>query len=448
MKQFNNEFLIGAATAAHQVEGNNIYSDFWILENIPGSSYKEPSGLACDHYNRYQEDIKLMAEAGFNAYRFSIEWARIEPVRGQFDKLELAHYRDVLQCCKDNNIEPIVTLHHFSSPKWLIEEGGWESESTIDYFENYIRYVMEALGSQLTYVCTINEANMGIQISRIVSDFIKKMAQSATMKTQQVEEVKENGEDNTKDGNPDVQVGINLDLTKRQAVSDYAAKVMESFGLDADKVVFLAPKSEKGDAIIGKCHMKAREVIKELFPNIKVGLTLSLYDYQALPGGEEQVAQLWNEDFHHYMKYISEDDFLGVQNYTRKLIDAKGKVEPEVGTKMTEMGNENYPQSLAGVLRYVSKHWKKAIIVTENGISTSKDEERVEFIKAVMNSLHDCIEEGIPVQGYMHWSLMDNFEWQKGYDQKFGLITVDRTTMDRRPKESFNLLGSIRKIGL
>ena len=131
---FPKDFLIGAATAAHQVEGNNFHSDYWLQEHLPHTSFTEPSGAACDHYNRYEEDIKLLAGAGLNAYRFSIEWARIEPEEGQFDEREIEHYRDVIRCCKENGVEPIVTLLHFTSPAWLIRKGGWEAETTIEYF--------------------------------------------------------------------------------------------------------------------------------------------------------------------------------------------------------------------------------------------------------------------------------------------------------------------------
>ena len=143
-------FLIGAATAAHQVEGNNIHSDYWAQEHMEYTSFNEPSGAACDHYNRYEEDIRLMAEAGLNAYRFSIEWARIEPQPGVFDENEIAHYRKVLECCHANGVEPIVTMHHFTSPRWLIEQGGWEAEATVERFARYCRYVVEQLGDLFT----------------------------------------------------------------------------------------------------------------------------------------------------------------------------------------------------------------------------------------------------------------------------------------------------------
>lgn len=128
IRKFEQNFLIGASTAAHQVEGNNRYSDFWAMEQMTHSNFKEPSLDAVDHYNRYKEDIDLMEQAGLNAYRFSIEWARIEPVKGQFDENKIRHYRDVAVYCRSKGIEPIVTMHHFSSPKWLIEEGGWEAD--------------------------------------------------------------------------------------------------------------------------------------------------------------------------------------------------------------------------------------------------------------------------------------------------------------------------------
>ena len=178
MQKFEKGFFVGAATAAHQVEGNNIHSDYWAQEQLPHTSFAEPSGIACDHYNKYEEDIKLLADAGLNAYRFSIEWARIEPEEGKFDPAEIEHYRKVIACCKAHGVEPVATLLHFTSPKWLIAKGGWEAESTVEYFKRYVSYVMEQLGSELSYVCTINEANMGLQLAAISKRF-RLMAEQA-----------------------------------------------------------------------------------------------------------------------------------------------------------------------------------------------------------------------------------------------------------------------------
>ncbi|MFC4323710.1 glycoside hydrolase family 1 protein [Litchfieldia salsa] len=429
MKKFKSEFMIGAATAAHQVEGNNVHSDFWTMEHIPGTMYKEPSLDAVDHYNRYKEDIQLLVDAGCNTYRFSIEWARIEPTKGEFDKHQIEHYREVLEFCHQKNVTPIVTMHHFSSPKWLISEGGWESETTIEYFGNYCKYVTEELGDLIPYICTINEANMGKQIAKIM----KKM-----------QAVQKNDSANS----TEVQVGLNMDDMKAKMQTYYRA-LGEAFGIDPRNVhSFLSPKTQNGERIIMKCHEKAREEIKTTNPDIQVGITFSLYDHQALPGGEKFVEQEQYEDFLEYLPYLQNDDFLGVQNYSRKIHGPDGIVSNNENTRLTKMGYEYYPEALGNVLRFVSKHWNKPIIVTENGISTDQDEERVEFIDRALTGVHQCIEEGIDVIGYTHWSLLDNFEWQLGYAQTFGLIAVDRSTQTRYPKESLSFLGSIKNRGL
>ena len=251
---------------------------------------------------------------------------------------------------------------------------------------------------------------------------------------------------NDKKQTTDVQVGLNVEAKAK--MDNYNKSLGEAFGIDSGKVQpFLAPRTNNGDIIIMKCHMKAREVIKKLNPNIKVGITMSLYDNQALPGGEEYVKEAQEEEFLHYLPYIQEDDFFGVQNYTRKLHGPNGVVRPDENTRLTEAGNEFYPESLAGVIRFVSKYWKKPIIVTENGVSASDDKDRVEFIEKMIPALYQCVEEGINVIGYMHWSLMDNYEWQLGFKPKFGLIAVDRTTQTRYPKESLTVLGNISKYG-
>lgn len=421
---FPSDFYIGAATAAHQVEGNNIHNDCWALEQMPNSTYAEPSLDAVDHYNRYEEDIRLMASAGLNAYRFSIEWARIESQEGVFDEKELEHYRDVIRCCRANGIEPIVTLHHFSSPKWLISKGGWEADTTIGDFAKYVRYLVEHLGSELNYVCTINEANMGVQVAAIAKRYMQQMmAKMGAAKT---------------DGT--VQVGMNLEklMASRQAA---AAKAnMEVFGV-AKVESFTSPRTAHGDEIIMEAHKAARTVIRELAPHVKVGLSLSLHDIQPISGGEERAAKDWEEEFLHYLPVIAEDDYLGIQNYTRSRIDANGTMPCPEGAELTQMDYEFYPEALEHVIREVHKDFKKELIVTENGIATADDSRRVEFISRALAGVSSCVADGIPVKGYCYWSLMDNFEWQKGYSMTFGLIAVDRKTQTRHPKESLAYLG-------
>lgn len=421
-------FLIGAATAAHQVEGNNIHSDLWAMEHMKHTSFIEPSLDAVDHYNRYEKDIKLMADAGLNAYRFSIEWARIEPEEGHFDSEAVDHYKAVIACCKKYGIEPFVTLHHFSSPKWLISKGGWEASTTPEDFAHYVRFIIGELGSELHYICTINEANMGIQVAAIAERYKRQMMA-------QMQAAQSGG--NSADGN--VQVGINLQkMMEGQKAA--AAENLEVFGVEKVEN-FTSMRTREGDLLILKAHELAKKEIKALYPDIKVGLTLSLHDIQPQEDGMERAKKEWDEEFMHYLPYIKDDDFLGVQNYTRSLIGADGQLPNPDGAELTQMNYEFYPEALEHVLRKVAKDFHGDLYVTENGIATADDTRRVAFIDTALKGIVSCINDGLPVKSYFHWSLLDNFEWQKGYSMTFGLIAVDRSTQTRHPKESLSFLG-------
>ncbi len=427
---FSTDFFIGAATAAHQVEGNNRNSDDWAMEQLPHSSFTEPSGDACDHYNRYEEDIRLLAEAGLNAYRFSIEWARIEPEEGVFDEKEIEHYRDVIRCCRKYGVEPIVTLLHFTSPVWLIRKGGWEAESTVADFARYAGFVAEQLGSELRYICTINEANMGLQLAAIEKRF-RMMAEQAAKRARSAEGT--------------VQVGMNFE--KMMENMKYAAmENAQVFGTPKPQT-FVSARTPAGDELVMRAHQAAKAAIKAVCPEVKIGLTLSLHDLQALPGGEAFAEAAWEEEFRHYLPFIGEDDFLGVQNYTRTQYGPQGQLPCPEGAELTQMDYEFYPEALEHVLRKVAGDFKGDLIVTENGIATADDSRRVEFIRRALSGVEACVKDGLPVKGYFHWSLMDNFEWQKGYSMTFGLIAVDRSTQTRSPKPSLAYLGSFAAKG-
>lgn len=424
---FNKDFMLGAATAAHQVEGNNVGSDYWIMENLEHSVFVEKSGLAVDHYNRYEEDIDLLKRAGLNAYRFSIEWARIEPVEGQWNEKEMEHYIKVIDYCLANGIEPVVTYHHFSSPAWLITKGGWESPEVVNYFERYARYVTEHVAGKVKYVCTINEANMRLQMAFLIKDITERMSKQSEIQNQE----------------GSVQVGVNLSQNQSQMMMSMM-ETAKAFNIDDPRKVanFVSQASEEGDLLVMKAHNAARNAIKSVDPSIQVGLTLSLHDIQWVDGGEENAKKAWDDEFTHYLPYIEKDDFLGVQCYTRKIFDENGANSSfETGTK-TQMGYEDYPAGIVNVVRRCAEEFKGTIIVTENGIATSDDERRCEFIKEALTGLNDCITEGIKLKGYFAWSLLDNFEWQKGFSMTFGLISVDRNTMERTPKKSLKVLGS------
>ncbi len=388
------------------------------MENMKNSTFNELSGICCDHYNRYEEDIRLMAEAGLNAYRFSIEWARIEPVEGQFDRKEIEHYRKVIDCCYANGLTPIVTLMHFSSPAWLIKKGGWGKEYVVNAFAKYAGFVAQELGRKLPYIATINEANMGYQLQKVAQDMM-----------------------NAKNREGDVHVGVQVDLKKVLLGMIGEMWYFKTFSVNT----FLKPRSCKQEEIVMRAHQAAKKAIKAVCPNTKVGLTVSVFDYQPMDGGEEQAAKLWQEDFGWYLPYIREDDFLGVQNYSRKIVTEKGAQELASDVAVTQMGYENYPQSIGNVVRKVAKEFPGELIVTKNGIASTDDAQRCAFIPVAVQSVMDARNDGVNVTGYLHWSLMDNFEWQSGFDKQFGLIAVDRTTQKRSPKESLYVLGNIAK---
>ena len=418
MNDFPNGFMWGASTAAHQVEGNNIHSDFWLMENIEGTRFKEPSGIAVDHYRLYKEDIARMAELGFNAYRFSIEWARIEPEEGVFNEEAISHYRDVLASCKSFNLTPIVTLHHFTSPQWLIRAGGWEDSGTPARFARYCAHVMRELGEQIPYVCTINEANIAVGIAKAMNN-LQKNSSSA-------------------------QVGMNTDLMTQ--IQLYYMELSKVFGVPPQDIhTFLAPRSDKGLEIIFKSHVEARTAIRQYSPQTKVGLTMSLFDIQSIPGGEVHAANALEEEFLQFLKYVKDDDFFGLQNYTREIHGPDGVLPLSDDAERTQMGYEYYPEALENAIRCANKQLNMPIIVTENGVGTDDDNRRIAFIDRALKGVNACLADGIPVKGYMHWSLLDNFEWQLGFSKHFGLIAVDRTTQERIIKPSAYHLGQIAK---
>lgn len=270
----------------------------------------------------------------------------------------------------------------------------------------------------LNYICTINEANMGLQLAAEA----KAGAKSAEGK---------------------VQVGMNFEkiMENRKFA---AAENEEIFGTPQPQV-FVSSRTPQGDDLVFRAHQAAKAAIKEICPHIRVGITLSMHDIQALPGGEKFAEEEWNQEFRHYLPYIEGDDFLGVQNYTRSQYGPEGQLPAPDGAEMTQMDYEFYPEALEHVIRRVHEDFKGDLIVTENGVAVSDDSRRVEFIRRALQGVENCVKDGIPVKGYCHWSLMDNFEWQKGFGMTFGLIAVDRKSQKRIPKESLAFLGSCRR---
>lgn len=407
-------FLWGSATAAYQVEGNNVNCDFWAEEHAEDSPYKDKSGDTIDHYRLYREDIALMASLGFNTYRFSIEWSRVEPEPGQYSWSAIEHYRDVLETCYKHDITPMVTMHHFSSPKWLMRLGGWASPEVPERFAKYCEMVFREIGHLIPYVLTMNEINLPVMLHEIFSKigFLPP-------------------------------VGIDRNAWTAPKWRESAAQLC---GTNIENYfTFHMISDESSIKNLKETHRKAREVIKRIQPNTKVGLSMALSDIQSIPGGEEEADRKWHNYFRQYIDILEEDDFFGLQNYTREVYGLEGQVKPVEGAELTQMGYEFYPKALSNVIRKVAKEINIPIIITEHGIATDDDERRLAFIREALEAVQACLDEGLDVQGYLHWSTFDNYEWQSGYSMKFGLIEVDRSTQKRKVKESGRYLGKIAK---
>jgi beta-glucosidase len=403
---FPKNFLWGTATAAHQVEGNNVNSDFWLLEHTPGSPFVEPSGDACDQYHRYADDIAMLARLGFNSYRFSIEWARIEPEPGQFSLAELDHYRRILACCHENKITPVVTFHHFTSPRWVTGDGGWEDRRTAERFARYCERAGAHLGDLIGIGCTINEANLGAYQYLIDT------------------------------------LPLKLDPTRLHWLSEAARRI----GADPNRFApFLMCDQMKARDTMLEAHRLATAALKSTRGKYPVGLCLALGDLQALPGGEARRDRIKAECQDIFYEAARGDDFVGVQTYTRNRIGADGPPRPELGVETTLMGYEFWPEALEATIRQASAVAKVPVIVTESGIGTDRDDRRIEYVRRALNGVARCIEDGIDIRGYYYWSLLDNFEWNSGYRPTFGLIAVDRATQERTPKPSAQWLGTIAR---
>ncbi|WP_427921393.1 glycoside hydrolase family 1 protein [Streptomyces sp. cg40] len=415
---FPARFLWGTATAAHQVEGNNVASDFWVLENAPGSSFAEPSGDACDQYRLYRQDLALLKELGFTSYRFSIEWARVEPEDGRFSYAAIAHYRDVLEACHELGLVPHVTLHHFTSPRWLMRLGGWEWEGTPERFAAYCRLVMSELGPLIPYVCTINEAN--------IAPLIRSLRPA-------------------KDETDTSHAPVGIDDTMGDLFGGGFKTAAAELGTTPEELhVFLFTDSEAGAAVVKQAHIAARRAVREASPDTQVGFTLAISDLQALPGGEETADRLWAEQVGDFLTVTDGDDFLGVQNYTRALVAADGIQPQPEGAELTQLGYEFCPEALEGALRRAAGAGLP-LIVTENGVSTTDDSRRTEFMRRALEGVERCLADGIDVRGYYYWSALDNFEWMLGYRPQFGLVAVDRATQRREVKDSARYLGEIAR---
>ncbi len=400
--RFPENFLWGTATASHQVEGGNNANESWVLETLPETIYADPSGIACDHFNRYPEDIALLKSLGFNSYRFSLEWSRIEPTEGEFSSAGLEHYRKMIGTCLEHDITPFVTLHHFTTPQWAHRKGGWLDERIIDSFARYTEKVTDHMGDLFKGVATFNEPNIARLLKHI------------------------------------------LPFSPKD--TPFWKNAADHFGVTSDTLgLYQFVSDEKMWDIIHAAHLKARDILKGGPGDFPVGLTVAMTDVHSVEGGEEKALELRKDISDRYVQRLTDDDFVGVQTYSRFVVGPEGIIPPGPEVEITQMHEEFYPAAIEGTIRLASEIAGIPVIVTENGVATEDDTRRVEYYKGALAGVSRCLTDGIDVRGYFAWSAFDNFEWVGGYEPKFGIISVDRETMERTPKPSAYYLGKIAK---
>ncbi|HEY3315648.1 MAG TPA: family 1 glycosylhydrolase [Bacillota bacterium] len=420
-------FYWGTATSSHQIEGHNTNNDWWDWEQQPGNIKNgDRSGAADDAWNRYVADFDQLKELNQNAYRFSVEWSRVEPTEGQFDRAALDRYLDMIRQLRKRGIEPFLTLHHFTNPKWIAARGSWENEQTPAAFEGYVKAVVEHLGTEAPrHWITLNEPMVLITMGYVLGVWLPKR----------------------RDFGQAGRVFLNL--------------------LEA--------------------HKRAYKVIKAAHPEARVGLAHSMSPFQAYPGidpetGAERgswlnrtaarlVSATFNWPFLEALRtgreyilafgvnrrdpeLVGTQDFIGLNYYTRGIIRFNplrpivtlAPQPPAPGVETTTMRNEVYPQGIHQCLTELWKRFKPMpIFITENGVAVVEDEQRSRYILSHLAQARRAMDAGVDVRGFFYWSSTDNFEWSEGYTQRFGLIHVDFATQARTVRPSGRLYGQIAK---
>ena len=403
-RAFPDGFWWGAATAGHQVEGGNDNSDTWLAEHVTPTVFSEPSGGACDSYERWADDVDLAADLGLTAYRFSVEWARVEPEEGLFDDDALDHYEAIVDRCRARGMVPVITYNHFTCPSWFAAKGSWMADDAVEVFTRYCRVLTDRFGDRLGAVVTMNEPNLARLLTWIgLPDFV------AVLDRQTIEGCR------AASGSPIYRLS-NVVLPE-----------------DSDA---LMDGMERG-------HRAAKAAIKELQPNLPVGLSIAVMDDQVV-GDDPSVRDRKRADlYERWFAVARDDDFVGVQNYETVVFDGNGIVAPPPGTPMTGLGSAIAPRSLYGAVTYTYEQTGRPILVTEHGLENADDALRAAFIPEAIAGLRDAMDEGVPVIGYVHWSLLDNFEWIFGYTKFYGLHAVDRETFTRTAKPSAAVYSAI-----
>jgi len=380
--KFPEHFLWGTSMAAHQVEGNNINSDWWDWEQKHQPPEKR-SGDAADQYNRYEEDFQNAKNLNLNAQRISIEWARIEPKSGEFDQMQIEHYREVLKSLKDKKFLVMLTLWHFTLPKWVADAGGWENPMTGEYFVRFLKEVVPAFDEFVDFWITLNEPGVYVYMSYMAG------------------------------------------FWPPQKKSKWRGFYVQWN--------------------LARAHKKAYELLHELsgkpvgvaqnMQSFHTSHKHSLLEQLAVYGGD----LLTNHSFYMMTGY-DHHDFLGINYYFHHRFNRKKSFWPHLDEAagmhrdVSDLGWELFPSGIFDVLTDISNH--KPIYITECGIASTNDDRRTRFLIQYLSEVFRAIQSGVNVKGFFYWSLIDNFEWHQGFDPRFGLIQIDYPTQKRTIRPS------------
>lgn len=414
--RFPDGFLWGCATAAHQVEGglDNDWSEF---ERRPGAIKDGGSArVTVDHYNRFRDDLRLLAEHGQNAHRFSIEWSRVEPREGEFDKDALQHYDDVIDECTRLGMEPMPTLLHFSLPRWLASRGGVRAAVAPARFARFAALCATRYADRVRLWCTVNEPVVQATLGYLRGEWppgqrslaaafsalrgLLRMHGAATVAVR----------DAASRAGHDARVGVAHHVRGLRPARPWAI---------TDTMAAAIP-----DYVFNRWWLHACRDGR-LRPPVGLG--------QVVPGAAGSL------------------DWVGLNYYCDDLVrfdwrrprELFARQYPDPTLPKTTFGWAIEPDGLRRALHLVATLSGLPVIITENGVADAADELRPRFLVDHAVAVHGAIEEGVDVRGYMHWTSTDNFEWAEGYSQRFGLVAVDRTTLERHPKPSLSVYARI-----
>jgi len=413
---FPPHFLWGTAASSHQVEGHNSNNDWWQWEEQGNINDGTVSGPACDHYNRFEQDFNSLQQQHHNTHRLSLEWSRIEPEQGHWDKQAIKHYKAVISSLKNKGIKPMLTLHHFTNPLWLAKKGGWERPEVVSLFNRYTRFVVQELGEDVKVWITINEP-----IVYAFESYIQGIWPP---------------------GKHDFQAAMRV--IKHMLLAHARAYHTIHTLLGDNCSVSFAKHYRILDPYRG-CSFFDRTIsclFDFIFNRLFTGACMS---------GVIPPPVAW---FKRVPLLKNTMDFIGINYYSREMLKFD-LAKPDSlfmsfftkpGSTVNSLGWEIYPYGLYRFLKSLKKY-NKPVYITENGTTTIDDKKRSRFILDHLKQVHRAIARGIDVRGYYYWSCLDNFEWAEGLTPRFGLMHVDYKTQKRTLRQSGRLYAEIAEKG-